>query len=103
MAKVMISMPDALLEEIDRAAKEQHRTRSELVREATRKYLVQPGPSTLAPVRKKSWEEIDREMERIREALSRKRKPGAPSSTAIIRWWRDHGFSLAERRAKRKK
>lgn len=39
--KVMISLPDRLLEEIDAAAGEEERSRSELIREATRKYLTE--------------------------------------------------------------
>lgn len=38
--KVMnISMPEALFKKIDKVAKEENRTRSELVREALRQYL----------------------------------------------------------------
>ena len=37
--KVMISIPQALLETLDRAAHEEHRSRSELLREAVRLYL----------------------------------------------------------------
>lgn len=38
MAKVMISLPDEFLLEIDDIAKTEHRTRSELIREALRHY-----------------------------------------------------------------
>ena len=41
MAKVIISLPDALLKDADRVAKAQHRSRSELFREALRLVLVQ--------------------------------------------------------------
>ena len=37
--KVMVSLPEELLAEIDRAAQEEHRTRSEFLREAARLYL----------------------------------------------------------------
>ena len=37
--KVMISIPPSFLEEIDRAAREEHRSRSEFFREAARLYL----------------------------------------------------------------
>jgi metal-responsive CopG/Arc/MetJ family transcriptional regulator len=37
--KVMISIPQAFLEEVDRAAREEHRSRSEFFREAARLYL----------------------------------------------------------------
>jgi len=39
MAKVLISMPDELLERIDNVANSEQRTRSELIREALRNYI----------------------------------------------------------------
>jgi Arc/MetJ-type ribon-helix-helix transcriptional regulator len=39
MAKVMISLPERFLSEIDKAARSEQRTRSELIREALRAYL----------------------------------------------------------------
>jgi Arc/MetJ-type ribon-helix-helix transcriptional regulator len=39
MAKVMISLPDDFLKRIDRLAKTQHRSRSELIRESLRTLL----------------------------------------------------------------
>ena len=39
MAKVMISLPDRFLSEVDKAAQTEHRTRSDLIREALREYL----------------------------------------------------------------
>ena len=39
MAKVLISMPDKFLEEIDNVATFEQRTRSELIRESLRKYI----------------------------------------------------------------
>lgn len=39
MAKVMISLPDEFLSEVDKAAKSEHRTRSDLIREALREYF----------------------------------------------------------------
>jgi predicted nucleotidyltransferase len=52
--KVMVSFPDAFLVEVDRVAEEEHRSRSELVREALRLYIGlrqeqgQAGASPLA-------------------------------------------------------
>ena len=37
--KVMVSFPDEFLQEVDRIAQEEHRSRSELVREALRLYI----------------------------------------------------------------
>ena len=42
MARFMVSMPDELLKKLDRLAKQEHRSRSELLREAARRYLSQP-------------------------------------------------------------
>lgn len=39
MAKVMISLPDEFLARVDEAARAEHRSRSELVREALRSWL----------------------------------------------------------------
>lgn len=39
--KVLISYTTGLLEELDEVARKEHRTRSELVREATRRYIQQ--------------------------------------------------------------
>jgi metal-responsive CopG/Arc/MetJ family transcriptional regulator len=44
MVKVLISLPEALLQSLDRAAAAESRSRSELVREAIRRYLAE-GPS----------------------------------------------------------
>jgi len=38
-SKVMVSFPDDFLVEVDRLAREEHRSRSELVREAIRHYI----------------------------------------------------------------
>jgi len=38
-AKVMVSFPEAFLAEVDQIAREEHRSRSELLREATRAYI----------------------------------------------------------------
>ena len=39
MARILVSMPDKLLESIDKLANIEQRTRSELVREALRTYI----------------------------------------------------------------
>jgi metal-responsive CopG/Arc/MetJ family transcriptional regulator len=38
-AKVLVSFPEAFLAEVDRIAAEEHRSRSELLREAMRLYI----------------------------------------------------------------
>lgn len=37
--KILVSLPQEFLEDIDRVAQEEHRSRSELIREALRAYL----------------------------------------------------------------
>lgn len=39
MARVLISMPERFLDEIDQVAGQENRTRSELIREALRTYM----------------------------------------------------------------
>ena len=39
MARVLISMPERFLDEIDKVAGNENRTRSELIREALRRYM----------------------------------------------------------------
>lgn len=43
MARVLISIPEKLLEEIDAQAEKEYRTRSELLRECFRTYLKKAG------------------------------------------------------------
>lgn len=50
MARFMISMPDEMLKKLDRRAREEHRTRSELLREAARQHLA----TSAAPARESS-------------------------------------------------
>ena len=40
MARVLISMPEKFLDEIDNVASNENRTRSELIREALRTYIT---------------------------------------------------------------
>lgn len=39
--KVLVALPTKMLEEIDFTAQLEHRTRSDLIREALRRYLIQ--------------------------------------------------------------
>ena len=40
MARFMVSMPDEIVKKLDRRAREEHRSRSELLREAVRQHLA---------------------------------------------------------------
>ena len=60
MSKVMISMPEGLLEEFDRAAQERHKRRSELIKdlilEFLRKDKLQSRQPTLEELREFTFE-----------------------------------------------
>lgn len=88
MAKVIISLPDALLRDADRAARAQHRTRSELFREALRLVLSQGRAG------RPTWAESSKAARGMVDGHWR----GRWDSTAVIREDRDaeHG-----RRARR--
>lgn len=45
MAKVLVNFQDEFLQEIDKIAEQEHRTRSSLIREAVRRYLSQTNGS----------------------------------------------------------
>ena len=55
MSTVNISFQDSLLKEIDKTAKKEHRSRSELIREAARQYIR----------RQNQWNELFRLGDRI--------------------------------------
>ena len=57
MARFMISMPDEMLKKLDEAARKEHRSRSELLREAARRHLsVEPQLGKTGAVKDK-WDE----------------------------------------------
>jgi CopG family transcriptional regulator / antitoxin EndoAI len=83
-AKVMVSFPEAFLEEVDRVARDEHRSRSELLREAVRLYMEvrqarsQPGsdPRVQAAVA-------------MQDALARSAPGNGQDSSVDIRRWRE--------------
>jgi len=82
MARVLINIPDEMLKQLDEAAKTQHRSRSEMVREAGQRPVHLPPdrtPETQARIAK-----LGREMEKARKKV----KTGA-DSTKFIRKTRD--------------
>ncbi len=82
--KVMISIPEEFLAEIDRVAAAENRSRSELVREALRQYVelrVRPR----RPIDDPRVQEAVRRIEELRRIPSDGR-----DSTDIIRYWRDN-------------
>jgi Arc/MetJ-type ribon-helix-helix transcriptional regulator len=55
MARFMVSMPDEMVKKLDRRAQEEHRSRSELLREAARRHLAAaPGEAEQSPTRRLS-------------------------------------------------
>jgi Arc/MetJ-type ribon-helix-helix transcriptional regulator len=49
MANISIAIPDELLTQLNHRAKREHRSRSELLREAAKRYLSQPEESAARP------------------------------------------------------
>ncbi|MBM4339516.1 MAG: ribbon-helix-helix protein, CopG family [Deltaproteobacteria bacterium] len=85
MAKVMISLPEGFLSEIDKAAQAEHRTRSDLIREALREYF-RGGKRPKNPI----------ENPRVREAFETLRSLNWKEkfdSTEVIRKMRDNRYS----------
>jgi CopG family transcriptional regulator/antitoxin EndoAI len=82
-AKVMISIPEEFLNEIDKAAAEENRSRSELLREAARLYLrtrkTGISPGQIPRVQKAIA---------IQDALAREDALAEGDSTIEIRKWR---------------
>lgn len=81
--KVMVSFPDEFLVEVDRVAEQEHRSRSELVREALRFYIGlrqdrgQPGANPFI-----------RQAVMVQDKLSNAAPGTGQDSTADIRQWR---------------
>jgi metal-responsive CopG/Arc/MetJ family transcriptional regulator len=78
MAKVMISLPDAFLKKVDRTARAQGRSRSELIREALRGLLAGKEAG------RRSWKEALGPLKGLEE-----RWVGQWDSTDIIRYYRE--------------
>jgi metal-responsive CopG/Arc/MetJ family transcriptional regulator len=82
--KVMVSFPDEFLAQVDRVAQEEHRSRSELVREALRLYIrlgqdrAKPGANPLV-----------RQAVAVQDKLSDASPGMGQDSTADIRKWRE--------------
>ena len=82
--KVMVSFPDEFLVQVDRVAQEEHRSRSELVREALRFYIglrqdqSQPGANPFV-----------RQAVMVQDKLSEAAPGTGQDSTVDIRQWRE--------------
>lgn len=56
--KILISLPDTLLNEVDNLATEQKINRSEFIREAMRRYISERKKNELAEIMKKGYEDM---------------------------------------------
>lgn len=58
LKKILISLPDTLLDEVDNLATEQNINRSEFVREAMKLYIKEKKKMELTTLMKKGYEEM---------------------------------------------
>lgn len=87
MAKVMISLSDAFLKKVDRVAKAQSRSRSELIREALRAHMK--GRRS----RRSGWKEALAPLRELEE-----RWVGQWDAADIIRYYRESRHGREDRR-----
>ena len=87
VTKVMVSFPEEFLAEIDRIARQEHRSRSELLREAMRLYI-----STKKRKARPGEDPSVQQAIEIQDRLSRLTPGIGEDSAEDIRRWRDiHG------------
>jgi Arc/MetJ-type ribon-helix-helix transcriptional regulator len=86
MAKVMVSFPAQFLSKVDRAARLQGRSRSELIREALRATLGEKDA-------RQSWKDAVAPLRELEEQWL-----GEWNSTDIIRYYRDIRYGRKDRR-----
>jgi metal-responsive CopG/Arc/MetJ family transcriptional regulator len=82
--KVMVSFPQEFLEQVDRVAREEHRSRSELLREAMRLYIEMRGGG-----RRPGEDPRVRAAVATQDALARLAPGTGEDSVAEIRRWRE--------------
>ena len=87
MAKIMISLPDDFLKKVDRTARAQGRSRSELIREALR------GALTGRATGRRSWNEALAPLRDLEQQWV-----GRWNSTDIIRYYRETRYGREARR-----
>jgi Arc/MetJ-type ribon-helix-helix transcriptional regulator len=87
VAKIMISLPDGFLRRVDRTAKAQGRSRSELIREALRGMLA--DQETVSD----SWKDALAPLRELEEQWV-----GRWDSTDIIRYYRETRYGRQDRR-----
>ena len=82
--KVMVSFPDEFLKEVDRIAQEEHRSRSELVREALRFYIGLRQEQRLPGANP-----FVRQAVMVQDRLSHAASGTGEDSTTDLRRWRE--------------
>ncbi len=82
--KVMVSFPEEFLSQVDRIAQEEHRTRSELLREAVRLYIQMRGGE-----RRPGADPRVRSAVAAQDELARLSPGAGEDSTADVRRWRE--------------
>jgi Arc/MetJ-type ribon-helix-helix transcriptional regulator len=95
MARFMVSMPDEMVEQLDRRAQEEHRSRSELLREAARRHLASAAPveakerptprRNSKPKAQKRWTKKSLEQHLLEKGLARRGCPGLDSLIGPVR------------------
>jgi metal-responsive CopG/Arc/MetJ family transcriptional regulator len=82
--KVMVSFPEEFLSQVDRIAREEHRTRSELLREAVRLYIQMRGGE-----RRPGADPRVRAAVAAQDELARLSPGAGEDSAADVRRWRE--------------
>ncbi|MBI4523633.1 MAG: ribbon-helix-helix protein, CopG family [Deltaproteobacteria bacterium] len=95
MARFMVSMPDEMVKKLDRRAQEEHRSRSELLREAARRHLASAAPveakESPTPRRtskqkvQKRWTKKSLEQHLLEKGLARRGCPGLDSLVGPVK------------------
>jgi CopG family transcriptional regulator / antitoxin EndoAI len=84
MARFVVTIPDEFLEEVDARAEAEHRSRSELVREALRSYLRSGGRTEGISNRPEFKKAIQ-----FQDEMRRRHEGSGYSGSAIVRQMRD--------------
>lgn len=92
--KVLFSLPEELLGEIDAVAAEEHRSRSELIREATRRYIAN-RPGIKRPIDDPKVREAVESMDRIAKQFTE-----SFDSVEVIREMRDSRYGPSHKSGK---
>ena len=89
MSKVMVSLPGEFLRDVDALASSEHRSRSELVREAIRTYVATRVAHRQGPVQRSTQRAA------VRILKTRLQLPKDQSAESVIRKMREARYGLA--------